>query len=79
MTHRALPTTLVALLLAVAGVPVVSAQSADSLRARIESPRIVGDTGVAGLTLDELLARANTPGISVAVIHKAIGKWTRTT
>jgi len=74
---RTRPYALLFVLLAVTGVPVASAQSADSLRARIESPRIAGDTGVAGLTLDELLARANTPGISVAVIHNFAVHWAR--
>lgn len=60
-----------------AGAPVASAQSADCLRARIESPRIVGDTAVAWLTVDELLARANTPGISDAVIHNSPVHGTR--
>jgi CubicO group peptidase (beta-lactamase class C family) len=74
---RTRPLALLFALLAVAGAPFASAQSADSLRARIESPRIVGDTGAAGLTLDELLARTNTPGISVAVIHNFAVHWSR--
>lgn len=74
---RTRPLALLLALFAVVGAPVASAQPADSLRARIEAPRIAGDTGVAGLTLDELLARANTPGISVAVIHDFAVHWAR--
>ncbi len=64
-------------LLALLGAPGAAAQSADSLRALVEAPRIPGDTGVAGLTLDELIARTNTPGISVAVIHNFEVHWAR--
>jgi hypothetical protein len=58
------PLALVVALLTLVGAPHAAAQSADSLRALIEAPRIPGDTGVAGLSLDSLLARTNTPGIS---------------
>ena len=37
----------------------------------------MGARDVAGLTLDELLARAKTPGISVAVIHTFEIHWAR--
>ncbi len=71
------PAVLLVALLALVGAPHAAAQSADSLRALVEAPRIPGDTGVAGLTLDELLVRANTPGISVAVIRNFEIHWTR--
>jgi CubicO group peptidase (beta-lactamase class C family) len=71
------PLALLFVLLAVAGAPLVSAQSANSLRARIKSPRVVGVPGAAGLTLDDRLARANTPGISAAVIHNFAAHWSR--
>lgn len=53
------------------------AQSADSLRALVEAPRIPGDTGLAGRTLDELLAVTLTPGISVAVIRDFAVHWAK--
>lgn len=71
------PVVLLLALLAVVGAPGASAQSADSLRALVEAPRVPGDTGVAGLTLDEILTRVNTPGISVAVIHDFEVHWVR--
>lgn len=63
-------------LLAPATAP-LAAQSADSLRARIEAPRIPGDTGLAGRTLSEVLAAANVPGVSVAVIHDFAIHWAK--
>jgi len=71
------PLALVVALLTLVGAPHAAAQSADSLRALIEAPRIPGDTGVAGLSLDSLLARTNTPGISVAVIRDFQVHWAR--
>jgi CubicO group peptidase (beta-lactamase class C family) len=71
------PLALVVALLVLVGAPHAAAQSADSLRALIEAPRIPGDTGVAGLSLDSLLARTNTPGISVAVIRDFQVHWAR--
>jgi CubicO group peptidase (beta-lactamase class C family) len=60
------------------GHPVVhGALDADSLIARIEAPRIPGDPGLAGLTLDALLSEASVPGVSVAVIHDFEVAWHR--
>lgn len=74
---KARPIALLVALLALLGAPRAAAQSADSLRALIEAPRIVGDTGLAGLTLDEILARTFVPGISVAVVHDFQIHWAR--
>lgn len=71
------PLALLVALLALVWAPPATAQSADSLRALVESPRIPGDSGLAGLSLDELLARTNTPGISVAVVRDFAIHWAR--
>jgi CubicO group peptidase (beta-lactamase class C family) len=59
-----------------AAVP-LAAQSVQEMQALIEAPRIRGDTGVAGLTLAQLMTRAGAPGVSVAVIKDFEVHWAK--
>jgi CubicO group peptidase (beta-lactamase class C family) len=70
------PLALLLLLAGIAARPAI-AQSADELRARVEAPRIPGDSGLAGRTLDELLTAAMVPGASVAVIRDFEIHWAK--
>ncbi len=54
-----------------------SAQDPASYIARIEAPRIPGDTGLAGRTLPELLRATGVPGVSLTVIHDFAAHWTK--
>lgn len=55
----------------------LAAQSAEEFRLRVEAPRIPGDTGLAGRTLEQLLLATRTPGASVAVIRDFEVHWTK--
>ncbi len=48
-----------------------------TMMARVEAPRTPGASGLAGLTLEEVLREANVPGISVAVIHDFEVHWVK--
>jgi CubicO group peptidase (beta-lactamase class C family) len=57
--------------------PLASQQEVDSFIARVEGVRTPGDTGVAGLTLEQVMARFRVPGVSVAVIRDFEVHWAK--
>lgn len=69
---------ILALLVALSFAATAQAQSPAELRTRIESPRISGDTGLAGLSIEDLLRTTAVPGLSIAVIHNFTIHWSHT-
>jgi CubicO group peptidase (beta-lactamase class C family) len=57
--------------------PLSAQQDAGDFIVRIEAPRVAGGEGVEGLTLEQLMARAGVPGVSVAVIRDFEIHWAR--
>jgi CubicO group peptidase (beta-lactamase class C family) len=82
LVARTLTAPLLAASLAAAIAPTVATaqqgpEPAAALIARIEAPRIPGDTGLAGRTLREVLTAANVPGASIAVVHDYQLHWAK--
>ena len=72
---RAILVSAAALSLAIT--PLAAQQDVESLIARIEGVRTPGDSGVAGLTLAQVMERFNVPGVSVAVIRDFRIDWAK--